>query len=78
PENELGTIRTLLGNGNPHNLESVFHAVSGANERFKTGTIIDANRSGTDLYSTLVHAYGIGRNVGTESAYTGDIEELLA
>ncbi len=77
-DNTLLTIGTELGNGNPHNLESVFHAVSGANERFKTGSILDVNRSGTDLYSTLVHAYGIDRNVGTQSAYTGDIEELLA
>lgn len=77
-DNALLTMTTELGNGSPHDVESVFHAVAGGAGRFKLGEILDVDRSGTDLYSTLVHAHGVARNVGTESAYTGDIEELLA
>lgn len=77
-DNALITMASELGNGNPHDVESVFHLIAGGNERFKLGQIIDLNRSGTELYSTLVHAYGIDRTVGTQSAFSGDIAEILA
>jgi hypothetical protein len=74
-ENALITIGTELGDGNPHNLESVFHMVSQANGRIAPGTY-DLNRSGTDLYTTLLAAYGIDRTLGTPSAYTGLIDSI--
>ncbi|MEM9454539.1 MAG: DUF1552 domain-containing protein [Myxococcota bacterium] len=76
-DNALITIGTELGNGNPHDLESVFHACSGANGRIRTGQIYDLDRSSTDLYTTLLSAMDINRTLGTESAFTGLIDEIL-
>ncbi len=76
-ENALITIGTELGNGNPHDLESVFHMVSQANGRFAPGTY-DLDRSGTDLYNTILQGHGIKRQMGTPSAFTGTIDTILA
>lgn len=76
-ENALITLGTELGDGNPHNLESVFHMVSQANGRILPGTY-DVNRSGTDLYNTILQAHGVRRQMGTASAYSGPIDAILA
>ena len=34
----------------------MFHAVSGANDRIRTGEIYDVEATGTELYTTLMHA----------------------
>ncbi|MEM7156935.1 MAG: DUF1552 domain-containing protein [Myxococcota bacterium] len=76
-DNALITMGTELGNGAPHDLESVFHAVSGCNGRIRTGQIFDVGASSTDLYTTLLAANGVDRVLGTPSAYSGLIDSIL-
>ncbi|MCH9686879.1 MAG: DUF1552 domain-containing protein [Deltaproteobacteria bacterium] len=76
-DNALITIGTELGDGNPHNLESVFHAVSGANGRIRTGEIFDFDASCTELYTTLLAAMDIDQTLGTPSAFNGLLSQLL-
>lgn len=75
-ENALITVATELGDGNPHNLESVFHMVSQANGRIAPGTY-DLDRSATDLYNTILQSLGTQTQMGTPSAYTGIIDDIL-
>ena len=67
-ENSLVTISTESGDGR-HNdakreLSGVFHAVTGAGGRFKTGEILDANAEGLDVYNTLLTGMGAARKLG--------------
>lgn len=67
-ENSLLTISTESGDGR-HNdvkreLSGIFHAVTGANGRFKTGQILDVAAEGIDLYNTLLEAHGVPRRLG--------------
>jgi hypothetical protein len=59
-ENSLITISTESGDGR-HNdsrreLSGVFHAITGANGRFKTGQIMDVESEGLDVYNTMLAA----------------------
>ncbi|MDG2380874.1 MAG: DUF1552 domain-containing protein [Pirellulaceae bacterium] len=61
-ENSMITVSTESGDGR-HNdpkreLSGVFHAISGANGRFKTGQIMDLGHEGLDLYNTMLDAMG--------------------
>lgn len=67
-ENSLVTISTESGDGR-HNdskreLSGVFHAISGANGRFKTGEIIDVGAEGLDVYNTMLDAMGAPGRLG--------------
>ncbi|HMO66161.1 MAG TPA: DUF1552 domain-containing protein, partial [Verrucomicrobiota bacterium] len=67
-ENSLITISTESGDGR-HNdskreLTGVFHAITAANGRFKTGQILDAGAEGIDLYNTMLGAMGAQRRLG--------------
>jgi len=67
-ENSLITISTESGDGR-HNdtkreLSGVFHAISGANGRFKTGRIMDVAAEGLDVYNTMLTAMGITDRLG--------------
>jgi len=69
-ENSLITISTESGDGR-HNdvkreLSGIFHAVTGAAGRLKTGKILDANCEGLDLYNTILAAHGISRRLGPQ------------
>ena len=62
-ENSLITISTESGDGR-HNdvkreLSGVFHAVTGANGRFKTGQILDVGAEGIDVYNTMLDGMGV-------------------
>jgi hypothetical protein len=62
-ENSLITISTESGDGR-HNdvkreLSGVFHAITGANGRFKTGQIMDVRAEGLDVYNTMLAAMGV-------------------
>ena len=57
-ENALITVSTESGDGR-HNdvkreLSGVFHAITGANGRFKTGEIVDVKSEGIDVYNTML------------------------
>ncbi len=67
-ENSLITISTESGDGR-HNdvkreLSGVFHAITGAGGRFRTGRIIDVNAEGLDLYNTMLTAMDVRTRIG--------------
>jgi hypothetical protein len=57
------TISTESGNGqhNAEELRNVFHAINGANGRFKVGggSYIDIEANGIDVYNTMLMAHGV-------------------
>jgi hypothetical protein len=67
-ENSLFTISTESGDGR-HNdikreLSGVFHAITSANGRFKTGRFIDVGAEGIDVYNTMLETMGAARRLG--------------
>jgi len=67
-ENSLITISTESGDGR-HNdvkreLSGVFHAITGANSRFKTGQIMNVKAEGLDVYNTMLEAMGATDRLG--------------
>ena len=67
-ENSLITISTESGDGR-HNdvkreLSGVFHAITGAGGRFKTGQIMDVGAEGIDVYNTMLAAMGAPDRLG--------------
>ena len=67
-ENSAITISTESGDGRhsdvKRELSGVFHAITGANGRFKTGEILDVNAEGIDLYNSMLQAMGAKRRLG--------------
>ncbi|MCH7919636.1 MAG: DUF1552 domain-containing protein [Planctomycetes bacterium] len=67
-ENSLITISTESGDGRhsdaKRELSGVFHAITGANGRFKTGQIMDVNAEGLDVYNTMLQAMGASHRLG--------------
>jgi hypothetical protein len=67
-ENSMITISTESGDGRhddvKRELSGVFHAISGANGRFKTGQIMDVGAEGLDLYNTMLDAMSAKRRLG--------------
>ena len=45
-------------------LSGVFHAITGANGRFKTGQIMDVGAEGLDVYNTMLSAMGGADRLG--------------
>ncbi|MEO0592064.1 MAG: DUF1552 domain-containing protein [Myxococcota bacterium] len=59
-ENMLLVMTTELGDHSGHGVKDVFHAVSGANGRIKTGEIMDLDdRRAAELYRACLSSYGI-------------------
>lgn len=69
-ENSMITISTESGDGRhsdvKRELSGVFHAITGANNRFKTGQILDLNTEGIDVYNTMLDAMGAKQKLGPE------------
>jgi len=67
-ENSLITVSTESGDGRHSNvkreLSGVFHAITGANGRFKTGKIVDVGAEGLDVYNTMLAAMGARQRLG--------------
>ncbi|MBL4883304.1 MAG: DUF1552 domain-containing protein, partial [Planctomycetaceae bacterium] len=67
-ENSLITISTESGDGRHNNvkreLSGIFHAITGANNRFKTGQILDVGAEGIDVYNTMLQAMGAKEKLG--------------
>ncbi|MEM1023181.1 MAG: DUF1552 domain-containing protein [Myxococcota bacterium] len=76
-DTSLLTISTELGDGNPHNLESVFHMVSRAGGRFQAGTF-DVDVEGLDVYNTVLDGFGISERLGPATRGVQQISGLLA
>jgi hypothetical protein len=67
-ENSCITVSTESGDGRhsdvKRELSGVFHAVSGAGGRFKTGQIMDVGKEGIDVYNTMLTAMGAKDKLG--------------
>ena len=62
------TVSTESGDGRhsdvKRELSGVFHAMSGANGRFKTGEILDIGAEGLDVYNTMLETMGATDRLG--------------
>jgi hypothetical protein len=81
-ENSLVTISTESGDGR-HNdvkreLSGVFHAITGANGRFKTGEILDVGEEGIDVYNTMLAAMGATTKLGPKKREGRIVESILS
>ena len=81
-ENSLITISTESGDGRHSNvkreLSGVFHAVTGANGRFKTGQIMDVPAEGIDVYNTMLTTMGASNKLGTANREHQSIDRIRA
>ena len=81
-ENSLITISTESGDGRHNNvkreLSGVFHAISSANGRFKTGRILDIGAEGLDVYNTMLDAMGVSKRLGPAGRKTRPIDAIRA
>ena len=80
-ENSLITISTESGDGR-HNdvkreLSGVFHAISGANGRFRTGEIMDLGHEGIDVYNTMLGAMGATDRLGPADREATSVDDIL-
>ena len=81
-ENSLFTISTESGDGR-HNdvkreLSGVFHAITGANGRFKTGQFMDVKAEGIDVYNTMVTAMGSKKIIGPNKRPHKAVDKIRA
>jgi len=79
-ENSLITISTESGDGR-HNdvkreLSGVFHAITGANNRFKTGQIMDVGEEGIDVYNTMLGALGSKTKLGPKDREVKSVDSI--
>ena len=67
-ENSMVTVSTESGDGRhsdvKRELSGVFHAISGAGGRFKTGQILDLGAEALDVYNTMLAAMGAADRLG--------------
>ena len=81
-ENSLITISTESGDGR-HNdvkreLSGVFHAITSANGRFKTGQIMDVGCEGIDVYNTMLAAMGAKERLGPKNREMNHVDGIRA
>lgn len=81
-ENSLITISTESGDGR-HNdvkreLSGVFHAITGANGRFKTGQIMDVGAEGIDVYNTMIDGMGLKNHLGPDDREHRPVDAVRA
>ena len=81
-DNSLITISTESGDGR-HNdvkreLSGVFHCITGAAGRFKTGHILDVNSEGLDVYNTMLTAMGVPGKLGPDKRAAKSIDSIRA
>jgi hypothetical protein len=81
-ENSLITISTESGDGR-HNdvkreLSGIFHAVTGAAGRFKTGKILDLGVEAIDVYNTLLTGMDVSRRLGPANRDSKSVDAIRA
>jgi hypothetical protein len=81
-ENSCITISTESGDGR-HNdvkreLSGVFHAITSAGGRFKTGQIMDVGAEGVDVYNTMLTAMGCQDRLGPRQREASAIDKIRA
>jgi len=81
-ENSMVTVSTESGDGRHSDVErdlsGVFHAISGANGRFKTGGILDVGAEGIDVYNTMLQAMGAQDRLGPADREMRQVDSILA
>ncbi len=81
-ENSMVTVSTESGDGRHSDvrreLSGVFHAISGANGRFKTGAVLDVEAQGLDLYNTMLVAMGADDRLGPVGRETVPVDQIRA
>ncbi|MEM9158609.1 MAG: DUF1552 domain-containing protein [Verrucomicrobiota bacterium] len=81
-ENSLFTISTESGDGRhsdvKRELSGVFHAISGANGRFKTGNIMDVDAEGIDVYNTILDGMDVGVRMGPKDREGRSVDRIRA
>jgi hypothetical protein len=81
-ENCLITISTESGDGRHDNvkreLSGVFHAITSANGRFKTGQIMEVGAEGLDVYNTMLTAMGASRSLGPSGREKKAVDTIRA
>ena len=81
-DNSLITISTESGDGR-HNdvkreLSGVFHCITGANGRFKTGQIMDVGAEGVDVYNTMLTAFDAKHKLGPSERDFSSVDRIRA
>ena len=81
-ENSLFTISTESGDGRhadvKRELSGVFHAVSSANGRFKTGQIMDVGAEGIDVYNSMLKGMGVSEKLGPKNREVLKVDKIRA
>ena len=81
-DNSLLTISTESGDGRHNNvkreLSGVFHAITSANGRFKTGQVMDVGAEGLDVYNTRIRAMGASGQLGPAKRESRHIDQIRA
>ena len=81
-ENSCITVSTESGDGRhsdvKRELSGVFHAITGAAGRFKTGQILDVKQEGIDVYNTMLSAMGASERLGPEKRDPTRVDSILA
>jgi hypothetical protein len=81
-ENSCIAVSTESGDGR-HNdvkreLSGVFHAITGAGGRFKTGQIMDVGAEGIDVYNTMLSAMNCKDRLGPAKRKSKSIDKIRA
>ena len=81
-ENSVITISTESGDGRhdsaKRELSGVFHAITGANGKFKTGQIMEVGAEGIDVYNTMTAAMGASRRLGPAKREGKTVNAIMA
>ena len=81
-ENSLFTVSTESGDGRhsdvKRELSGVFHAITGANGRFKTGKIMDVGAEGIDVYNTILDGMDVPSRLGPKERERVSIDRIRA
>jgi hypothetical protein len=59
-------------------LSGVFHAITAANGRFKTGSILDVGREGIDVYNTMLETFNTNKRLGPNDRDYNRVDGILA
>ncbi len=81
-DNALISISTESGDGRHNDVErelsGIFHAFTGANERLRTGEIVDANAEALDVYNTILQdGYGLDVKLGPDTRPVEHVDTIL-
>ena len=79
-ENSMVTVSTESGDGRhsdvKRELSGVFHAISGAGGRVKTGQILDLGAEALDVYNTMLAAMGAADRLGPANRESLSVDQI--